>query len=655
MYNTGHHDRILKTCLFFNFAYQIKHIMIKLDRYSMMIVSKYFYSVGDFIKLIKVCKKFEDIPAMFHYNPIPLNRKEKLFSNVETLVIHAKNEHIIPGYFKYVIKYEIDYQKYLKSKTEHPNYIYEKVCYNQNDRHDNTSFVGATIFGRYTFAENKFSFPSLFDATGVKIFKFVEIKLDKNLVELPDYCFDKCSKLKSIDLSNVLIIGDSCFFECKSLTSITFSGYLKTISENALIGVTSLQSVVFTDFDFITKSQCFKNCLINITVSKHFGDLPHKVIITKEDVFNGYTLCLDDEKYEPSIESCPIEVLNFDAFKDKNGMNTFCLPTTVTEIRSGCFSNCDLKQLDLSHVNVFEYSIMNELTALTFHTKLDPNFLCKMPNLKNVKLIGGTQVEKSPCFLHDVFESCGYSVETYSFYNEDVILYGGMVPTFCKQIEYEAMCYIGVSEICIPTSVTFISWNFTYCDNLKKITILGNNVILPEPIASYCDQLEEAIIYTNCGGVRNFRRCDKLRKITFRTLPTIKENEKQTQNEIEECSSLKEIVIENSPKDGIIHESVTYFIYNFFKNEFKFVGDVVFVKSETIWNEQEDDQSVEYEIPEGVTVIGSHALDYKDYVRVIIPKSVRLIQKNAFYKCEKLETIEGITKDVKLEEGWLSK
>ncbi|ELP84143.1 leucine rich repeat containing protein BspA family protein, partial [Entamoeba invadens IP1] len=46
-----------------------------LSSYHIMIVSKYFETIKDFIKLELVCKKFRGNMVKFHFNPIPLNWK----------------------------------------------------------------------------------------------------------------------------------------------------------------------------------------------------------------------------------------------------------------------------------------------------------------------------------------------------------------------------------------------------------------------------------------------------------------------------------------------------------------------------------------------------------------------------------------------------
>ena len=72
----------------------------------MIITSKYFNNINDYIKLEKTCKEYNGIMEQFKYNPISFkNEKEReLFKNIETyyfydynipLVIISKDKRII--------------------------------------------------------------------------------------------------------------------------------------------------------------------------------------------------------------------------------------------------------------------------------------------------------------------------------------------------------------------------------------------------------------------------------------------------------------------------------------------------------------------------------------------------------------------------------
>ena len=86
-----------------------------LNRYLIFIVSKYLETPNDYINLMKVCKKYNDIILMFHYNPI---NEYWLFENIATLIIDdVYNTPKYPDYhpkhyYKIVITKEIQYLSY---------------------------------------------------------------------------------------------------------------------------------------------------------------------------------------------------------------------------------------------------------------------------------------------------------------------------------------------------------------------------------------------------------------------------------------------------------------------------------------------------------------------------------------------------------------
>lgn len=65
------------------------------------------------------------------------------------------------------------------------------------------------------------------------------VTLSENLTGIPNYAFDGCTKLSSINFPNVITIGRCAFRNCKALTSIDLK-YTSVISEGAFKGCTNL-------------------------------------------------------------------------------------------------------------------------------------------------------------------------------------------------------------------------------------------------------------------------------------------------------------------------------------------------------------------------------------------------------------------------------
>ncbi len=74
------------------FEIQEKNENGKVNSYCMMIISKYFNTIHDYINVVKCCKEYSSTITQYKYNPIPFkNRKEReIFSNIEEY--HYYNE-----------------------------------------------------------------------------------------------------------------------------------------------------------------------------------------------------------------------------------------------------------------------------------------------------------------------------------------------------------------------------------------------------------------------------------------------------------------------------------------------------------------------------------------------------------------------------------
>ena len=200
----------------------------RLDRYSMMIVMKYFTSIEDYYKIIQVCKKFEEIPDMFHYNPIPYTEQVgNLFPNIETQYLYSYFDEKIEDLERFTVMYCIFYKEYI-----------EKL---QQDKENE-------LIVRYT-----------------KVLLQNYSELDNGIVPLiitniADKCFLKCP-FESIQLNTrVTSIGESNFMESKQLTSITLSPFLQHLPKRSFYNCINLRTIEMPKELLSIGSQCFSNC-----------------------------------------------------------------------------------------------------------------------------------------------------------------------------------------------------------------------------------------------------------------------------------------------------------------------------------------------------------------------------------------------------------
>jgi len=93
-----------------------------------MIVGKYLESNNDFINLMKICKKYEELVSMYKFNPI---QDMSLFENVQTQHFYKSNELNLkrPGMYRYVYwKHPNDVVRNKKSNEIIKDSVINEIC-----------------------------------------------------------------------------------------------------------------------------------------------------------------------------------------------------------------------------------------------------------------------------------------------------------------------------------------------------------------------------------------------------------------------------------------------------------------------------------------------------------------------------------------------
>ncbi|ELP93642.1 hypothetical protein EIN_239720 [Entamoeba invadens IP1] len=219
-----------------------------LSGYHIMIVSKYFKTINDFINLELVCKKFERNMEKFHFNPIPLNSKTLgYFPNIETLHLWNKEDEnfgnefmtnteenkvvLKKEFFRIIVWFNVEFETVDRNKS--PNIEFENVTYTQND---------SEIFGN---------------------------NIPSSITSISEYCFDGCNSLSSVNIPfGVTSIGDWCFNECINLRSVTIPSSVKSIGYGCFRKCSSLISITIPSSVTSIGNYCFYgcSCLSSITI-----------------------------------------------------------------------------------------------------------------------------------------------------------------------------------------------------------------------------------------------------------------------------------------------------------------------------------------------------------------------------------------------------
>ncbi|ELP94607.1 hypothetical protein EIN_497870 [Entamoeba invadens IP1] len=201
----------------------------RLDRYSMMIVSKYFKTKEDYLNMITVCKDYQYILDQFHYNPIPVKNKA-LFPQLETQHFYTQTD------FKYqvevshkVIWYPLYYTDLMILKKTDNTILAKKVIYNEAFNYRVTPLIPkeVTSLGTRLFTEvrcKEMTVPSQVTSLLCQCFTgchFQTIILPPSVIRIEDYCFYQCNDLKELEMTpSVNTLGQHWIDGCYSLTQI---------------------------------------------------------------------------------------------------------------------------------------------------------------------------------------------------------------------------------------------------------------------------------------------------------------------------------------------------------------------------------------------------------------------------------------------------
>ncbi|GAB1222424.1 hypothetical protein ENUP19_0108G0018 [Entamoeba nuttalli] len=265
---------------------------------EIMIVSKYFEDINDFINLEMGVKRFEGNMERFHFNPIPLNQySRKLFPNIETFHIYNKEDEIFDDgrIFKQIIWYNVSYSKYLKEKEE------MNECKNIEYTKEDVKKYGNTIL----IEVNSLGYRCFEYCTSLRT-----INIPTSISKIGDKCFEECNSLRTINIpTSVSKIGNGCFYECSSLKSINIPTNISEIGKYCFNGCSSLTSINIPTSVIEIGNECFSSCSLRTV------NIPTSVSKIGDGCFRGCS----------SLKSINI-------------------PSSITSFGKGCFYHCGCEE-----------------------------------------------------------------------------------------------------------------------------------------------------------------------------------------------------------------------------------------------------------------------------------------------------------------------
>ncbi|ELP91304.1 hypothetical protein EIN_153110 [Entamoeba invadens IP1] len=599
---------------------------VSLDRYSMMIVSKYFDSINDFLTLIKVCKKYLEIPSMFHYNPVSINNdNKKLFPNVETLHLYVNGDWFHDGYFQYSVDYPCPIKTIIKIR-KNKRVMCKAITYSSDDIYHNIPYTEATYFIHDTFA-GRYRAIAEMDCSKVIYFGsscflhnhiLSRITLSSNLHEIPKNCFYECTSLQSLNLEHVHSFGYKCFENCKSLSALTLSDYITQVEEGTFENLFAIKSVCANKLKELP-------CYINASYTKAFEGIKHKIVTSDTDVRNGISLTFLTNR------------IDHGAFSRISGLSNVDIPTTVTYIGSA-FYDSDLKRLDLSFVEQFRMGSIPKITAITTNSKIDIYCLHDCETLKKIDSYGSNYINGNvACWMKSLLEGKNIQVKNYCYSRKDYKIFDGIIPEYANSID--SCIVFGDSNHCsiiFPQNLNFIPHPYFFNNNIKKIIL--PKLFIPRDRFSFeqmeAINLEE--IALNPAGYFYFKNNVSLTSVTFLD-KTIHQHLM-----FKQCSKLVTITVENTPENYTFNDTMEISVFKYLKDQYKCSGDVILEQEEPLVDGV-------LHVLEGVTLIKSHCyLNDMDLKEIWMSTTVQRVENQAFLNCSNLKLVKLQPRKVKI-------
>ena len=165
------------------------------------------------------------------------------------------------------------------------------------------------------------------------------VTIPNSVTELGRECFWGCTSLTSITIPNsVTSLGEHCFSDCTSLTSVTIPNSVTSLGDYCFFGCTSLTSIIIPNSVTTIGKYCFWNCTNLSTVN-----LPNSIT----DLTRVFYHCtgLKSISIPASVKSLSSYYYSDDysvdgCFEGCTSLNNVLIPNSVTSLGGECFAGC---------------------------------------------------------------------------------------------------------------------------------------------------------------------------------------------------------------------------------------------------------------------------------------------------------------------------
>ena len=318
------------------------------------------------------------------------------------------------------------------------------------------------------------------------------ITIPNSVTSIGIYAFNICFNLNSVSIPNsVTSIGDYAFALCDSLTSFTLPNSITHIGEGAFSYCIGLSSVNIPSSVTAIGERAFEGCCnmkrvdimnINSWCRTKFGDIDSNPLSYANHLF------LDGMEINDLIIPDDVTTINKFAFFGMNGLNSVTIGNAVTAICDSAFMNSDMKRLNIG----------NSVTNIGEDT-----FTVSTLEIVNISDI------KAWCNI--------------KFGKEDS--YRPLWSNPLVRADHLYLNGVEVKDLIIPNDVDIIGdYAFSYCKSLTSVTISNSVISIGRLAFAFCDEITTATICDSLSTIGYdytyiddfaFYGCEKLAKVFF--------------------------------------------------------------------------------------------------------------------------------------------
>lgn len=409
------------------------------------------------------------------------------------------------------------------------------------------------------------------------------INLPEGLNILGDYSFENCLKLIRAELpASITKIGISVFNRCKKLNEVLLGKDTEKIENLAFYGCESLKNITFPNKLQVIGDLAFYKC-----TSLKEVRFPKSIKTLGSNIFTMSGV-------RSAVVEGRIREQGTDIFSQCTRLKKLEFEEGIREIGDKFAYSCSsLKYINLP--STLEYIGKDAFEGSIWRREWEEAGSWRNIFLDGTKAIGEVIIPEGIT-----------AIAGGAFYGNKEVT-SVKLPNSLKRIGAKAFCgCISLKHILLPPEVTELEEGvFSYCSSLESVESLGQIYTIQDKAFYGCSRLEK-VPSENLGFIGDFG--------------------------FQGCESLKILKLDNPE----IKENV--FLHTPFLENMKAETSLVTLGTSVI-----DGKSCKgyLLISEGITEISPYAFEYnEDLIGVILPKSLKNIEKGAFIGCKNLREIK---------------